>query len=62
MVTISRRTGDHVIDEIIGVVINEERAWETGIESVDELNEMAVEHGSQVIDLLYAAVFAICCG
>ena len=49
-------TGNDVIEEIVDILIHKERAWKAGIRSVFELNETAVEHVSQVVDLLSAAV------
>lgn len=43
ILTIFRRISDHVREDIIDVLVDEERSWEACIKSARQLNETAVE-------------------
>lgn len=43
LLTIFRGVDDHVMEDIIAVLIDKYRAWEASVESVGELNETVVE-------------------
>lgn len=60
MITIGRKTTDHVIEEILDVMINNEQSCEISIECVGELNEMLLNMVTKLLTWSITAVVAAC--